>query len=396
MDNYVNREISPVQPPRTFDAPQLNTNLIQASSLIRAGEARTRFEVDGSGLTAAILDTGIRASHRDFQKGGQSRVIARRNFTCDFNSDPENASDNQGHGSNIAGIVAANGIHRGIAPGANLAALKVLDGTGGGCFTAVADALEWVLEHYATLQITVVNLSFGDRGNLSTDADIPPDDRIRVAARQLSEARVAVVTAAGNHYFEAGSAQGMSYPAILPYTISVGAVYDASVGRIEYGNAQEEGAIAFTTAPNRITPFSQRLHESVNRTAQTDIFAPGGPITSTGHTSDTGISIQHGTSQATPVTTGIILLLQHFYQRNTGETPPLEEIRECLRGGAAAVQDGDHEDDNVQNTGLIFRRIDAVGALETMQRRLEARLFAFGIAARTSPTPQTIRPRYLT
>jgi hypothetical protein len=147
----------------------------------------------------------------------------------------------------------------------------------------------------------------------------------------LRKAKVVVVVAAGNHYFKHNSKQGMGYPAIVRQTVSVGAVFDAEEGSFSYG-----GARAHSTRAGQITPFSQRLHQSVNRATRTEIFAPGAPVTSSGINGPHGESIQHGTSQATPVTVGIILLLQEFYKRHAGQMPTVDQVTTWLRRGGAA------------------------------------------------------------
>jgi len=88
----------------------------------------------------------------------------------------------------------------------------------------------------------------------------------------------------------------MDYPAIIRQTVSVGAVYDADEGGFNYAS----GAKAFSTRAGQITPFSQRLHPTVNRITRTEIIAPGAPVTSSGINGPHGKSVQHGTSQATP------------------------------------------------------------------------------------------------
>jgi len=143
-------------------------------------------------------------------------------------------------------------------------------------------------------------------------------------------------------------------------------VYDAEEGGFRY----RSGAEAFSTRAGQITPFSQRLHPSVNRATLTDIFAPGAPVTSSGIAGPHGESIQHGTSQATPVTVGIILLLQEFYQRYAGELPPVHLLITWLRRGSVPILDGDDEDDNVEHTNLTFARLDAVRALDAVHREL--------------------------
>jgi subtilisin family serine protease len=181
---------------------------------------------------------------------------------------------------------------------------------------------------------------------------------------------VAVVVAAGNDFFTHDSEQGMSYPAIFRETVSVGAVFDANEGSFSYIS----GAVAFSSDANRITPFSQRLHESVNPDTRTDIFAPGAPITSSGIADDHGESIQHGTSQATPVTAGVILLMQQYHLQLTDQLPSVDDLIMWLRNSSVHINDGDDEDDNVMHTGLDFLRLDALNALQTIRRHLRRRL----------------------
>ena len=166
----------------------------------------------------------------------------------------------------------------------------------------------------------------------------------------------------------------MSYPGIIRHCVSVGAVYDDFEGAFSYSS----GAQAFSSAPDRITPFSQRLHETVNAACRTDIFAPGAPITSAGIHGAHGESIQHGTSQATPVTAGVILLMQALFKRVAGQLPPVDLIVDLLRQSAVTINDGDDERDNVRHTGLDFLRVDAVGALEAVGRHLQKELLLTG------------------
>lgn len=329
-----------------------NAELIEVSSLINVTQARLTYGVNGAGMTAAVLDTGVRSTHQDF--GG--RVVAQVNYTSDNGGNTGNANDGDGHGTNVAGIIAANGPHTGMAPGASIAALKVLDNTGGGSFSSIDSALSWVISNRNTYNITVVNLSLGDGGNYTNMAT----DSFRTKLQTLRNAGVAVCAAAGNDFFGHNSAQGMGYPAIFPETVSVGAVYDADIGPVPYF----DGTTAFSTGPDRICPFSQRLHPNVSAANRTDIFAPGAAVTSAGITSDTSSSTDHGTSQATPVVAGVIMLMQDYYKRTTGSLPTVDQLEKWLRAGAKTINDGDDENDNVNNTGLNFLRIDALAALQ--------------------------------
>lgn len=369
MSNGMPTQIAPVETPRQFDSPRLGFALAQAGRLIRAVEARTVFDVDGAGFTVAVLDTGLNTEHVDFE----GRIVAQRNFTNDNGGNPEDATDGDGHGTNVAGIIVANGDHLGIAPGAHVIPLKVLGNNGSGSFSAVTDALQWVIDHRDEHSISVVCMSLGAGDNRTSDASLE-SDAIRGRIETLRSARVAVVIAAGNDFFTHSSAQGMSYPGILRHCVSVGAVYDDFEGAFSYSS----GAQAFSSAPDRITPFSQRLHETVNEVCRTDIFAPGAPITSAGINGPHGESIQHGTSQATPVTAGVILLMQALFKRVAGQLPPVDLIVDLMRQSAVTINDGDDERDNVHNTGLDFRRVDAFGALDAVGRHLQKELLLTG------------------
>ena len=143
----------------------------------------------------------------------------------------------------------------------------------------------------------------------------------------------------------------MSYPAIARSSTSVGAVYDANIGGVRY----RSGAIATSTDRDRITPFSQRFHDSVSTPLRTDIFAPGAAVTSSGINSDRGESVQQGHSQASPMTAGVILLLQEYYLREKKRLPTVDELEKWMREGAVMIQDDCNACDNVPHTKRGFR-----------------------------------------
>jgi len=364
MVTLVVQNVKPVEAPLQRDTPRfgIGLELVEADRLVKASKARTDFGVSGSGLTVAVLDTGLRTTHVDFA----GRVKAQRNFTADNSADVDDANDGNGHGTNVTGIIAAGDNHIGIAPGVEIAALKVLSNAGGGSFMAIHDALAWVMDNQEALNIASVCMSLGDGGNYTDEAPFANDDTAKLI-NELTRQRVAVHIAAGNDYFVHSSAEGMGFPAIIGKCISVGAVYDEDEGSFSYNS----GAVANSTAPDRLTPFSQRLHETTSTSSHTDVFAPGAPITSSGIQSDTGESVQHGTSQATPVTAGVSLLLQELHLRATGELPTVENLIDWIRRSGQEIFDGDDEDDNVSNTNKTFRRVNAVSALSLMKRDLE-------------------------
>ncbi len=371
----LSKNIVPVEKPVQKPAPRFGVglSLVQVDNLIRASEARALFSVSGDGLCVAVVDTGLNAQHVDFA----SRVPMQVNLTSDNGGDEANADDNNGHGTNVGGIIVANADHVGVAPSARIVPIKVLDAGGNGSFEAVDSALGWVLDNHRTHHISVVCMSLGGPQNFTED-EFLEGDTIRAKIRELRDNQVAVVVAAGNDFFTHDSAQGMSYPAIIRECVSVGAVYDDAEGSFGYSS----GAVAYSTAPDRITPFSQRLHPTANDACFTDIFAPGAPVTSSGTQGPHGESTQHGTSQATPVICGVLLLMQEFHKRVTGELPEVGRLTSWMRSAGVAIHDGDDEQDNVDNTNETYLRLDAVRSLGAIQRDVEiSELRSSGIIA---------------
>ncbi len=354
--------------PTQFPVPQLTRLDAQVDVLVKVLGARRDFNVNGAGQTVAVLDTGLRTTHKDFS----GRVPAQANFTADNGGRKDDASDGDGHGTNVGGIIVANGPHVGVAPGASIVPLKVLRNDGGGSFEAVEQALDWVLANYAKHGISVVSMSLGAPTN-DADDEAYAGDGLQARIRSLQDLDIPVIVAAGNDYFKYQQ-EGMGYPAILRECLSVGAVYDAAEGSFSYGS----GATAFSSKPDQITPFSQRLSYKRNPLGCTDIFAPGAPITSSGISNDNGESVQHGTSQATPVVSGVVLLMQEHFRRVTGRLPPVALLRQCLRVGGAVIEDGDDEDDNVVHTERKYRRVDALQALHAVNKQLARSLLLRG------------------
>lgn len=358
----MNLSIPEPTPPKTVPTNLFSTFDVEIDALLGAPRARSSFNVDGAGLTVAVLDTGLRVSHQCFA----GRVAESRNFVATNGEDPHDVTDTNGHGTNVTGLIAAgtDDERRGIAPGAAIVALKVLPAAS---LTPIMDALNWINENEQRLGITAVNMSLGIPGtNFMEDAE-PRAELPELASllKILHDKRIAVVIAAGNDYkkFEQ---EGMSIPAIFREVISVGAVYDASVGPRHY----QSGATAFSTHADQITPFTQRLSKEKSPDCYMDVMSAGAAATSAGAASDNATSVQDGTSQAAPTVAGVILLLQQHYKRLTGQLPPIPFLQEVLRSTSTWVVDGD-EDDNVINTGQSFPRVNAFESMVALDRAVK-------------------------
>jgi serine protease AprX len=176
---------------------------------IRAPSAWSRST--GAGVVVALMDSGIGA-HPDLPAG---KVVARVNFVADNATSPDPA----GHGTHLAGVIAANGESlRGVAPDARLIDLRVLDATGVGTMKSVVAAFDWLLKNRRTFGIGVLNLSIGTAQTRSYHTDL---------LSALSEAAwfsgLTVVAAAGN----AGALPGgIVTPGADPFVITVGSFDD--------------------------------------------------------------------------------------------------------------------------------------------------------------------------
>ncbi len=178
--------------------------------------------LDGEGIKIALIDTGIDYTHNDLKGFPDGKVIGGYDF-LEKDNDP---MDKDGHGTAVAGIIAADGNMKGIAPKARLLAYKV---TSNGNFTSSLDIIR-ALEMAARDGANIVNISIGmDTVNLEIDN----------AVNNLVRKGILVVVAAGNN-----GQNGMGSPATAKDAITVGAVasnVSTVVTTLKVGNAKFEG-----------------------------------------------------------------------------------------------------------------------------------------------------------
>ncbi|PZV06777.1 MAG: peptidase [Leptolyngbya sp.] len=306
--------------------------------------------INGAGWSTVIIDTGINLNHPFFGVDSDlnevsDRIVANVDFTDTVRR--TDASDFNGHGTNVSSIVAGS---NGVAPGANIIHLKVFPDAGGPAqSSAIEQALYWVVENSALFNIASVNMSLG-HGNYNTP--VSPDgygDELQ----KLADLGVIVVSSSGNDFFNLGSAQGVSYPSADPNSLSIGAVWDGGA----YGVPQTlQGATDNTIGANQITAFSQRSQ------SLTTVFAPGAYITGAGLDDPFGNPLTSnlpGTSQAAPHVTGMAVLAQQLAVETLGRRLKPSEFRDLLRSTGIPINDGDNESyGNVTSTGADFRRAD--------------------------------------
>jgi subtilisin family serine protease len=235
----------------------------------------------GAGVTAYVIDTGIRISHRDF--GG------RASYGWDFVDGDATASDGNGHGTHVAGTIA--GTTYGVAKKARVVSVRVLDDSGSGTTSQVIAGIDWVTRH--AHKPAVANLSLGGTYNAQLDA----------AVRNSIASGVTYAVAAGND----GLPAALYSPADVKEAITVGASdqQDARAAFSDYGSA-------------------------------VDLFAPGVSITSDWYTSDSARATFSGTSMATPHVTGAAALYLAGHPRAT----PAQVATALVKGAVSGKVSG--------------------------------------------------------
>ena len=245
---------------------RLQSDLSVLPELLQGRSAGARPRQRASSMSTEP-DTGRRPRHRvcaprtSISPDGSR---PSRNFTTDNNgSTHRTRKTGRATAPMSPASFCAGGVHTGMAPLARTSCRSRCSTTPAAvAFSAIRDASALgTVANRPALGISVVCMSLGASDNNTTDAGFAGDGARRGVALNSTDAGVACCVAAGNDYSGHSSAQGMSYPAIFRQTISVGAVYDADEGSFSYGI----GATALSTAPDRITPFSQRLHASAGR-----------------------------------------------------------------------------------------------------------------------------------
>jgi serine protease AprX len=312
-----------------FDRPVSAFNY-RTSVTVGATAVRETLGYTGEGIGVAIIDSGV-AWHDDLTSGGvvapfpygDQRVAA----FVDFVGSQTTPYDDNGHGTHVAGIIAGNGLNSagqkaGIAPGASIVSLKVLDAEGNGTISNVIAALNWVAANHQAYNIRVVNVSVGAGVYESYWTD-----PFTLAVKALVDRGIVVVAAAGNlGKTEDGDTQfgGITAPGNAPWVLTVGA-------------SSTEGTVA--RADDTLAGYSSNGPTFLDFTAKPDLVAPGtGTVslavpgshyyeTKTAYLIDGTPAIGHkpylsltGTSMSAPVVSGTVALM---LQANPALTPNL-------------------------------------------------------------------------
>ena len=257
---------------------------------------------DGSGVTVAIIDTGIDGNHSglDDQDDDPSTYDPKIIAFYDAVNNPSLTNgteifpyDDQGHGTHCAGTTAGTGAptyeHPGMAPQANLVGVKVLDAGGSGSFATVMAGMQWTVDHRYEFNIRAASMSLGGPGLIEWTTS--EEDSVNRYANEMVRAGVAMFIAAGN---TAGPGT-IGTPGSAEDVITVGALdKDTSIASYSSEGPTEEG---------RIKP---------------NIAFVGSDVMSAEANSGDGYVGFSGTSMATPGAAGVAALM---YQANPDLSP---------------------------------------------------------------------------
>ena len=300
-------------------------------SIVGASAARATYNVNGSGMTVAVIDAGVNYDNSALGGGfgPGSKVVAGYDF-ADGTSDP--IATTMQHGTAVAGLIASDAPgDLGIAPGADIVALKVFNSQNQAGFNNVASALQWVINNHSQYNITDVNLSLSDGGNYAQNwfaSDGSVGQELTSLIGQLDSMNIPVVAAAGNSF---SGQQGMGFPSIIPDTISVTA----------------------TDGNGELASDAQRLGSSIGGDSATDLSAPG--VNDEAPQGGNSVGLMTGTSFAAPIVSGAVVLMQQVYQSRFGQLPTVSQIDGWLKAGSDPIND--------PSTGLTIGQLDIPNAL---------------------------------
>src|SRR5437773_910791 len=268
-------DVAYISPNRPLSGTSAST-LDYAAETVNAPMARQQWGLDGTGIGVAVIDSGVTAVGDLYwwipsnQTYG-SRVVYSQNFV----PGTTDTSDQYGHGTHVAGIIASEGwfstgsnfthTFKGIAPNANIINLRVLDQNGVGTDSSVIAAIQTAISLKSTYNIRVINLSLGRQVYESYTLD-----PLCQAVEAAWNAGIVVLAAAGNqgrNYGAGTEGYGtIAAPGNDPYVITVGVMKTANTP---------------TRIDDTIASYSSKGPTAYDYVVKPDIVAPGNQVVST-------------------------------------------------------------------------------------------------------------------
>ena len=268
-------DVAYISPNRPLSGTSTST-LDYTPESVNAQVAWQQWGLDGTGVGVAVIDSGVTAVGDLYwwipsnQTYG-SRVVYSQNFV----PGTTDSSDQYGHGTHVAGIIASQGwfstggnfthTFKGIAPNANIINLRVLDQNGAGTDSSVIAAIQTAISLKSTYNIRVINLSLGRQVYESYTVD-----PLCQAVEAAWSAGIVVVAAAGNQgRNDSAGTEGygtIAAPGNDPYAITVGAMKTANTP---------------TRVDDTIASYSSKGPTAYDFVVKPDIVAPGNQVVST-------------------------------------------------------------------------------------------------------------------
>lgn len=282
----------------------------------------------GEGTSVVIADTGVDYRHSDF---GNCTAVNTPASTCrviqafDTATDDHQLDDN-GHGTNVAGIVAQ------VAPKTKIIGIDVFSSSGGAYDSDILAAINWTSNNAKTYNIKAINLSLGVSDEYSDECT---QSSYSTAFQNLRNNNVVPVVASGNDQFT----NGVAYPACSKGAVRVGAVYASNYSGLTWGSFNQ--CTDRAPAPDQVTCFS-------NSGKLLTLLAPGALITAGGVT-------QGGTSQAAPHVAGAIAILR---ANNVVPAETIDQTIQRLQTTGKPIRD--------PRNGIVTSRIDLLAATNSL------------------------------
>jgi subtilisin len=266
----------------------------------------------GSGIGIAVVDTGIDLTHPDLS----GNVVNGKNCINSI----KNANDDNGHGTHVAGTIAAlnNTVGVvGVAPQSKVIAVKVLDSRGSGSWSSIICGLDWITANAAKHNIKIINMSLGGGGVSDNNCGKSNNDALHRAVCAARDAGITIVVAAGNSGVNASGSVPASYDDAV---ITVSALTDTD---------GKPGGLGAQTSYGKDDTFASFS----NYGSVVDIAAPGVNIKSTWKGSS--YNTISGTSMATPHVAGAAAL---YIKARPGSS--WTQVRDGLKSVAEALGSG--------------------------------------------------------
>jgi hypothetical protein len=265
----------------------------------------------GTGVGIAIMDTGVDWTNAELAPLGTKTIALYDAYNTPGTS--AYAFDDNGHGTEVAGVAGAIGINAsaiGTAPAATIVSVKILDSTGSASENEIIEGIDAVLTSVGAgnpYNIRAANFSLGGYDSGSGAAGVPTqpcdseDTTMAGAFQQLTNANVIPVVAAGN----GSCTTGIAWPACISYSLAVGSVYDQAYASVAYSGALQCGSSSGCTDNN---PNPGTIPCYSDSGTKLDVWAPTGstaPLMGGGYDSNGFF----GSSCSAPYASGLLALL---------------------------------------------------------------------------------------